>query len=81
MARPTQSIELSTDATNVQVNFFESLGLGDPGRFEADLARVVELKAERERELAALAPTASTVEATDPPAVQEEDAEGEESAP
>jgi hypothetical protein len=82
--RPTQSIDLKTDgAPNVQVNFFDGLGLGDPGRFEADLARVIELKAEREHELAALAPTASTVdvEATDPPAVQEEDAEGEESAP
>lgn len=53
--RPTLTVDLNTDATNVQVNFFEALGLDDPGRLERDLKRVIELKAERERELEALA--------------------------
>lgn len=68
--RPTQSIELSTDAAAVQVNMFQGLGLDDPDRLEADLARVVELKVERERELAAIG-SASTIDAE---AVQTTDA-------
>lgn len=62
--RPTQSIDLKTDgAPNVQVNFFDGLGLDNPGRFESDLARVIELKAERETELSVLAGSASTIDA------------------
>jgi len=80
--RPTQSIDLRTDgAPNVEVNFFAGLGLDDPGRFESDLARVIELKTQRERELAALArPSAPTLDLNaaaeaESEAVEEENAE------
>jgi len=40
--------------------FFDSLGIDDPVKLEADFAKVIELKAERERELAAIRPAATT---------------------
>jgi hypothetical protein len=64
--RPTQSIDLHTDAANVQVNFFESLGLDDPGRLERDLAKVIELKAVREKELEQLAKPDDIVDVEEP---------------
>jgi hypothetical protein len=85
--RPTQSIDLKTDgAPNVQVNFFDGLGLDDPGRFESDLAKVIELKAEREKELSALArPSAPTLDlevvVTEPGMAKEEGADDAEDAP
>jgi hypothetical protein len=85
--RPTQSIDLKTDgAPNVQVNFFDGLGLDDPGRFESDLAKVIELKAEREKELSTLArPSATTLdiepEVAPEPQTAKEDADDREDAP
>jgi hypothetical protein len=50
----------------VQVNFFESLGLDDPGRLERDLAKVIELKAVREKELEQLAKPDDIVDVEEP---------------
>lgn len=67
--RPNVTVDVNADVSG-QLDLFHGLGVADPDRLIEDISKVIEIKAEHDREVASLAPPADR-EAEDGPAQEQ----------